>query len=381
LGLCEYVQYGAAAVGGAVSSGAAAVGGAVTSGAAAVGGAVASGAAAVGGTVTSAHERITSIEMPTLETNCAEARDDEELARTYLELPASMNSSDQSSRTNSLRAQLNDQASRHSSRKSVHSSAHESRHSSKQSVQSSNATSRYSPRDQESLHSSRDQETHYSARDQETHYLRRDEETRCPSRDQESRYSAREQESRHSSREQASHYSSKAQVSKTNSQRNMDVFATRGKTTIDNASSSQSQATYAWENLDDESLVLRPKIYPKQMQVGRELIDYDNLTVAYNEAAMVSGDLDDPRCSSDLMGRCFQWDEEGDDYTMNDGGDEYTLMTFQSGGSRTYQSVATKSTATHSIGRHYLNDAPSIIPEGDEERTYDSFDERVRHFE
>lgn len=138
--------------------------------------------------------------------------------------------------------------------------------------------------------------------------------------------------------------------------------------------SSHGSKTYDWENLDDESLVSRPRIlHPNQMRIGRKLIDYDDLTQAYHEA---HADLEDPGCNSEMWSRCFQWDE----FEMDD---DLTLDTYRSGLDtyRTGLSYRTEHTPLPPKPepkpyfreyRHYNLDSPSTIQEVDE--TIASFD-------
>lgn len=138
------------------------------------------------------------------------------------------------------------------------------------------------------------------------------------------------------------------------------------------ASDSKPPSHYAWENLDDESLVERsvvPHTPPNKVMIGRKLIDYDDLTTAYNQAEQSQSELDDPGC--ECFEGCFQWDEE--EFLEN--GDERTLETYLE-----------PSYADHPKQRYNLRENPSTVMEGDEmtqpsagatsDGTYDSRDEQ-----
>ena len=137
---------------------------------------------------------------------------------------------------------------------------------------------------------------------------------------------------------------------------------------VANIQSPQSRApsNYSWENLDDESLVERsviPHTPPNKVMIGRKLIDYDDLTMAYNQAERTQSELDDPGCFEG----CFQWDDEFEEH-----GDERTLQTYPE-----------PSYADHSRGNpstvmevDELTQGPSAGGTFDETYVYDARDEQ-----
>ena len=142
---------------------------------------------------------------------------------------------------------------------------------------------------------------------------------------------------------------------------------------------SASSTIYAWENLDDGSMVSRPtpvsaKTPPNKMLIGRKLIDYDNLTLVYDQVKVQHADLDDPGCGADTWNGCFQWD---DDFPEN--GDEFTIDSYTTELTKkrtTQETGCSKPPLTPKSTRKYSYDTPAI-EEVDEDTFHAS---RPRHY-
>ena len=129
---------------------------------------------------------------------------------------------------------------------------------------------------------------------------------------------------------------------------------------------------------NDGSLVsrLKPVFAKAQLRnkilIDRKLIDYDNLTLAYDLMKAQHADLDDPECGADTCGGCYQWD---DDFTEN--GDEFTIATYPTEYMKNHilqETEYSKPPLTPKSARKYKYDTPVI-----EEVDNDTYASSPRH--